>query len=79
MRHLISVFIIIVTLPTFITLHGFRGAAIRVNLNTIQSYEDNIIDAEEQKTLLNFTDGNSQTVIETTEQIDTIIKELYPQ
>lgn len=51
--------------PNFITLHGFRGRHVRLNISTVQTYEDNVFDAEEQKTLLKFIDGNTQTVIET--------------
>lgn len=78
MRYIISL-IIMVALPAFITLHGFKGSLVRINISTIQSYEENIIDAEEQKTLIGFVDGNSQTVIETPDQIDALIKDLYPQ
>jgi adenosine/AMP kinase len=67
-----------VALPAFITLHGFKGMLVRINISTIQSYEENIIDSGEQKTLIGFIDGNSQTVIETPEQIDAMIKDLYP-
>lgn len=71
--------IIMIALPAFITLHGFRGKPVRLNVSTIIIYEENIIDAEEQKTVIGFVDGNSMTVIETVDQIETMIKELYPQ
>ena len=71
--------IIMVALPAFITLHGFRGRPVRLNISTIQTYEENIIDAEEQKTVIAFVDGNSVTVMETPDQIESMIKDLYPQ
>jgi hypothetical protein len=67
------------TLPTFLSLRGFNSRIIRINIGTIQYYEENSIDAEEQKTVINFVDGNSVTVMETVDQIETLIKDLYPQ
>jgi hypothetical protein len=64
--------------PTFVMLHGFRGMHVRMNLNTVQSYEENTMDAEEQKTLLLFIDGNSQTVMETPDQVDALINKINP-
>ena len=71
--------VIIISLPAFITLHGFQGMPIRINTNTIQWYQDNLIDNAEQKTKIGFVDGNTETVIETCDQIDLMIKEQYPQ
>jgi hypothetical protein len=52
---------------------------IRINTNTIQWYQDNLIDNAEQKTKIGFVDGNTETVIETCDQLDAMIKEQYPQ
>lgn len=79
MRYIIAPLIIMIALPAFITLKGFRGRPVRINISTIQLYEENIIDAEEQKTVINFIDGNSITVMETVDEIETLIKDLYPQ
>jgi hypothetical protein len=73
MRYLYYALSAMVTIPIFITLQGFLGSPVRLNVSAIISFEENRYDNEVQKTLIRFLDGSTQTVIETPDQIEEII------